>query len=223
MAYTFQFGAVLAGMDMLAKGAWLTVQLSVASMLAGLAFGILFAVLRSFGGRWAGMAIGAYVEAIRNTPFLIQLFLIYFGLPSVGISLDPIMAALIGMSVNCAAYTTEIIRSGIMAIPRGQIEAARALAFSTMDIVRHVVLFPALRVAAPALGSQFILVMLGSSVVSTVSAEELTAVGHVLETETFRPFEVYIIVTLIYLMIAFSLKLLFAWLDAAWFARRGRL
>ncbi|MFC0386121.1 amino acid ABC transporter permease [Muricoccus vinaceus] len=223
MAYTFQFGAVLASLDLLVKGAWLTVQLSVAAMLAGLAFGTLFAVLRVFGGRWAGLAIGTYVECIRNTPFLIQLFLIYFGLPSAGIALDPVEAALIGMSVNCAAYTTEIIRSGIMAIPRGQIEAARALAFSTTDIIRHIVLFPALRVAAPALGSQFVLVMLGSSVVSTVSAEELTAIGHVLETETFRPFEVYIIVTLIYLAIAFALKLLFAWLDQAWFSRRGKV
>ncbi|TPG57769.1 amino acid ABC transporter permease [Roseomonas nepalensis] len=222
MGYTFQFGAVLASLDLLAKGAWLTVQLSLAAMLAGLAFGTLFAVLRSFGGRGAGIAIGAYVECIRNTPFLIQLFLIYFGLPSLGIALDPVEAALIGMSVNCAAYSTEIIRSGIMAVPRGQIEAARALAFSTTDIIRHIVLFPALRVAAPALGSQFVLVMLGSSVVSTVSAEELTAVGHVLETETFRPFEVYIIVTLIYLLIAFALKLLFAWLEQAWFSRRGR-
>lgn len=223
MAYTFQFGAVFASIDMLTKGAWLTIQLSVAAMVAGLVFGTLFAVIRSFGGRWAGMAVEAYVEVIRNTPFLIQLFLIYFGLPSLGVSLDPVTAALIGMSVNCAAYTTEIIRSGIMSVPRGQIEAARALAFSTTDIVRHIVLFPALRVAAPALGSQFILVMLGSSVVSTISAEELTAVGHVLETETFRPFEVYIVVTLIYLTIAFALKLLFAWVDTAWFARRGRL
>ncbi|MBP0495497.1 amino acid ABC transporter permease [Roseomonas indoligenes] len=223
MEYTFQFGVVFASLGLLAKGAWLTVQLSAAAMVAGLVFGTLFAVLRGFGGRWADRLIGAYVEVIRNTPFLIQLFLIYFGLPSIGISLDPVTAALIGMSINCAAYTTEIIRAGIMAVPRGQIEAARALAFSTMDIIRHIVLFPALRVAAPALGSQFILVMLGSSVVSTVSAEELTAVGHVLETETFRPFEVYIVVTLIYLAIAFAMKLLFAWLDMAWFARRGRL
>ena len=223
MGYTFQFGTVLASLDVLLQGAWLTIQLSVAAMVAGLVFGTLFAVLRSFGGRWADRIIGAYVEAIRNTPFLIQLFLIYFGLPSVGIALSPVTAALIGMAVNCAAYTTEIIRSGIMAVPRGQIEAARALAFSTTDIVRHIVLFPALRVAAPALGSQFILVMLGSSVVSTVSAEELTAVGHVLETETFRPFEVYIVVTLIYLAIAFTMKLFFAWADIAWFSRRGRL
>jgi polar amino acid transport system permease protein len=223
MDYTFQFGAVFASFGLLAKGALLTIQLSVAAMVAGLVFGTLFAVLRSFGGRWMDRAIGIYVESVRNTPFLIQLFLIYFGLPSIGIALDPVEAALIGMSVNCAAYTTEIIRSGIMAVPRGQIEAARALAFSTTDIIRHIVLFPALRVAAPALGSQFILVMLGSSVVSTVSADELTATGHILETETFRPFEVYIVVTLIYLAIAFALKVLFAWLDQAWFARRGRL
>jgi polar amino acid transport system permease protein len=223
MDYTFKFGAVFASLDLLANGALLTIQLSVAAMVAGLVFGTLSAVLRTFGGRWADMAIGAYVEAIRNTPFLIQLFLIYFGLPSLGVSLDPVTAALIGMSVNCTAYTTEIIRSGIMAVPAGQIEAARAMAFSTTDIIRHVVLFPALRVAAPALGSQFILVMLGSSVVSTISAEELTAVGHILETQTFRPFEVYIVVTLIYLAIAFTMKLLFALLDSAWFARRGRL
>jgi polar amino acid transport system permease protein len=222
MTYSFQFGAVFASLDLLARGAALTAELSAAAMLTGLVFGTLFAMLRSFGGIWADRVIGAYVEAIRNTPFLIQLFLIYFGLPSLGVALEPVPAALIGMSLNCVAYVTEIIRSGILAIPRSQIEAARALAFSTIDIVRHVVLFPALRVAAPSLGSQFILVMLGSSVVSTISAEELTASGHMLETQTFRPFEVYIIVTLMYLGIAFSMKALFAWADVAWFSRRGQ-
>ncbi|MBV8912626.1 MAG: amino acid ABC transporter permease, partial [Acetobacteraceae bacterium] len=144
-----------------------------------------------------------------NTPFLIQLFLIYFGLPSLGLALDPVPAALIGMSVNCGAYATEIVRAGILAIPHGQIEAARALALRTPQIVRHIVLRPALLVAYPALTSQFVLVMLGSSVVSTISAEELTATGHILETETFRPFEVYIVVTAIYVGLAFGLKALF--------------
>jgi polar amino acid transport system permease protein len=223
MGYTFRFGAVFDSLDLLAKGALLTIELSAGAMAAGLMFGLLFAVCGSFGGRRVSAAIRVYVEAIRNTPFLIQLFLIYFGLPSLGLSLSPVMAALIGMSVNCAAYSTEIIRSGIMAIPRGQIEAARALAFSTPDVIRYVVLFPALRVAAPALGSQFVLVMLGSSVVSTVSADELTATGHILETQTFRPFEVYIVVTLIYLAIAFAMKLAFSAVDLAWFNRRGRV
>lgn len=222
MTYTFQFGAVLASLDLLLRGAALTVELSAGCMVAGLLFGTAFAVLRAFGGRVANAAVGAYVEAIRNTPFLIQLFLIYFGLPSLGLSLPPVTAALIGMSVNCAAYATEIIRAGILAIPRGQIEAARALGFSTAEIVRHVVLFPALRVATPALGSQFVLVMLGSSVVSTISADELTANGHVLETQTFRPFEVYLIVTAIYVAIAFAMKAGFAGLEYGLFARRGR-
>ena len=222
MGYTFRFGVVWESLDLLVRGALLTVELSAGAMAAGLAFGLLFAVGRSFGGRTVRGAIGVYVEAIRNTPFLIQLFLIYFGLPSLGVALSPVVAALIGMSVNCAAYSTEIIRAGMMAVPRGQIEAARALAFSTVDVIRHVVLFPALRVAAPALGSQFVLVMLGSSVVSTVSADELTATGHILETQTFRPFEVYLVVTAIYLAIAFAMKLGFGTLDLLWFSRRGR-
>jgi polar amino acid transport system permease protein len=163
-----------------------------------------------------------YVEAIRNTPFLVQLFMIYFGLPSLGVRLDPVEAALIGMSVNCGAYATEIVRAGIEAIPRGQLEAARAMGFPVPSIVRHVVMFPALRAVFPALASQFILVMLGSAVVSTISVEELTGVGHLIETENFRPFEVYLVVTGIYLAIAFSFKLTFAVVDRFYFQARGR-
>ncbi len=147
---------------------------------------------------------------------------VYFGLPSLGVSLDPVWAALIGMSVNCAAYVAEIMRAGILAVPPGQIEAARALALRTGQIVRRVVLFPALRQAAPALGAQFVLVMLGSSVVSTISAEELTATGHVLETQTFRPFEVYLVITALYVAMALALTAVFAALDRSYFARRGR-
>ena len=209
MDYVFHFGAVFAALDRIAAGAALTLSLSVGAMVFGLLIGFACAVLAVFGGRTAAGLVRLYVEAIRNTPFLIQLFLIFFGLPSLGVSLDPVQAALIGMSVNCGAYATEIVRAGILAIPPGQIEAARALALRTPQVVRHVVLRPALRVAYPALTSQFVLVMLGSSVVSTISAEELTATGHILETETFRPFEVYIVITAIYVALAFALKALF--------------
>jgi polar amino acid transport system permease protein len=217
---TFNFKPVLAAWDLLMGGAALTLQLSVACMAAGLLIGVSCAVMASFGGPMARGAVRAYVEAIRNTPFLIQLFFIYFGLPALGFSLSPVLAALIGMSVNCGAYVCEIVRAGILAIPRGQIEAARALALTTRQLVRHVVLFPALRQAAPALGSQFVLVMLGSSVISTISAEELTARGHIIQTETFRPFEVYIIVAGIYLVMALTLKVLFAGAER-WAATRG--
>jgi len=218
MEYVFHFGAVFAAFDRIAAGAWLTLTLSVSAMVFGLVIGFSCAVLAVFGGRIAAGLVRVYVEAIRNTPFLIQLFLIYFGLPSLGVTLEPVQAALIGMSVNCGAYATEIIRAGVLAIPHGQIEAARALALRTPQIVRHVVLRPALRVAYPALTSQFVLVMLGSSVVSTISAEELTATGHVLETETFRPFEVYMVVTAIYVAMAFGLKALFAGLHRSFLA-----
>lgn len=222
MGYVFHFGAVFAAWQALLAGAWLTAKLSLGCMAIGLVVGTACAVAATFGGRVVAAVVRAYVEVIRNTPFLIQLFLIYFGLPSLGVSLDPVPAALLGMSVNCAAYVAEIMRAGIMAVPAGQIEAARALGLRTGRIVRLVVLFPALRQAAPALGAQFVLVMLGSSVVSTISAEELTATGHVLETETFRPFEVYLVITALYVAMAFALKAAFAGLEHGWLARRGR-
>lgn len=221
MEYTFHFGVVFAAWSALLAGAWLTAKLSIGCMAVGLILGTACAVAATFGGRVLAGTVRTYVEVIRNTPFLIQLFLIFFGLPSLGVSLDPVWAALLGMSVNCAAYVAEIMRAGILAVALGQIEAARALALRTGQIVRLVVLFPALRQAAPALGAQFVLVMLGSSVVSTISAEELTATGHVLETQTFRPFEVYLVITVLYVAMALAMKAAFAVLDRSYFARRG--
>jgi polar amino acid transport system permease protein len=223
MDYIFQFGAIIDNMPRLLEGARLTVLLTIATMVGGLIIGLLGAFGRTFGPAPIRTLLTVYVETIRNTPFLIQLFLIYFGLPWLGIRLSPVWAALIGMTVNCGAYSIEIIRSGILSIPRGHLEAGRALAFRTRDIIRHIVLFPAMRVSLPALGSQFVLVMLGSSVVSTIATEELTAMGHLLETETFRPFEVYIVVTLLYVAIALSMKALFAAISHFYFNRRGAL
>jgi|SRR6187402_1576284 len=220
--YIFQFRLVWAAFPRLVDGALLTLGLSVAVMCIGLLIGIACALGRSSPSRWLQWPVAAYVETIRNTPFLIQLFFVYFGLPSIGIQLDPIEAALIGMSINCGAYTTEIVRAGIDAIPRGQIEAGRALGFGVPSIVRHIIMFPALRAVFPALASQFILMMLGSAVVSTISVEELTGVAHLLETETFRPFEVYIVAAGMYLAIAFALKSLFLAIDRLYFQRRGR-
>lgn len=221
MDYIFQFGVVFDNFPRLLQGARLTIVLTAITMMAGLLIGIAGAIGRTYGPAPVRSAIAVYVETIRNTPFLIQLFLIYFGLPSLGIGLTPTMAALLGMSVNCGAYAIEIIRSGMMSIPPGHIEAARALAFRTRDIIQYVVLFPALRVALPALGSQFVLVMLGSSVVSTISTEELTAMGHLLETETFRPFEVYIVIAAMYVAIAFAMKAMFGAISIFYFNRRG--
>jgi polar amino acid transport system permease protein len=169
--------------------------------------------------RWA---VGAYVEVIRNTPFLVQLFLIFFGLPAVGLKMSANEAALFAMVVNVGAYATEIVRAGIENIHRGQVEAGLALGLRPLQVFRYVILFPALQTIYPALCSQFILLMLSSSVVSTISAQELTATANDLQSRTFRSFEIYIVVTGIYLALSLAFSGTFAAIRRAVFVEPGQ-
>ena len=207
MHYVFQFGVVLDNLPLLLHGALLTIRLSALAMLFGSILGVLGAAVLTSGPRWARLIVRAYVEMIRNTPFLIQLFIIYFSLPALGLRLRADQAALLGMTINLGAYATEIVRGGIEAIPFGQIEAARALGLRPGHIFRFIVVRPALRIVYPALVSQFILLMLGSSVVSSISAVDLTAVANTLQSTTFRAFEFYFAATLIYLVMALGFRL----------------
>jgi polar amino acid transport system permease protein len=208
MHYVFQFGVVLDNLPLLLHGALLTIRLSALAMLFGLGVGILGAAVATSGPGWGRLLVRGYVEIIRNTPFLVQLFIIYFSLPAIGLRMRADEAALLGMTVNLGAYATEIVRGGIEAIPFGQIEAARALGLRGGHIFRFIVLKPALRIVYPALVSQFILLMLGSSVVSSISAVDLTAVANTLQSTTFRAFEFYFAATLIYLVMALGFRLL---------------
>lgn len=221
MEYTFQFEEVFRDFDSLLAGAALTLILSLGAMVIGLVIGALGAWASGSGPRPVRMLVRAYVEAIRNTPFLVQLLLIFFGLPVIGIGLDGNQAALLAMSVNVGAYATEILRAGIESIPRGQVEAARALGLRPLQVFRHVIAFQALRAVFPALSSQFILTMLGSAVVSAVAAEELSGIANNIQSRTFRSFEIYIVVTGMYLAMSLALTGLFA-LVARQLARRGR-
>jgi polar amino acid transport system permease protein len=165
--------------------------------------------------RWL---VQAYVEAIRNTPFLVQLLLIYLGFPSIGVRLLPSEAALLAMIVNVGAYATEIVRAGIESVPKEQIEAGRALGLKPWLVFRFVILVPALRAVFPALSSQFILIMLASSVVSVISAEELTAVTDMIVARNFRSFELYLVATGMYLVMSFGFQAAFALIDRWVFA-----
>jgi polar amino acid transport system permease protein len=219
--YVFQFGVVWRDIDTLLLGAWLTLRLSALAMVFGLMVGVAGALAKTSRSR-ALRAVGqAYVEAIRNTPFLVQVLLVYLGLPSIGIRLKPDQAALLAMVINLGAYTTEIVRAGIKAVPSGQIQAGVALGLSRWQLFRFVVCLPALRAVFPALGSQFILVMLASSVVSVISAEELTAVADTIVARNFRSFEVYLIVTGLYLGMCLAFQAAFAAIHRALFARWG--
>jgi polar amino acid transport system permease protein len=207
--YQFQFDAVFAAWPLLLKGTWITVQLSLLATLLGLIVAVAGAWGKTSGPTWLRWLIQAYIELIRNTPFLVQLFFFFFALPAFGLRWSPYQAALTAMVVNLGAYAIEIIRAGIESIPKGQIEAGRALNLKGWEIFRFVVIKPALKAIYPALTSQFILLMLTSAVVSVISADDLTSVAATLQSQTFRSFEIYIVVTLIYLGLALSFSALF--------------
>ena len=223
MALQLDFGAVLERWPMLVAGAELTMELALAATVLGFGLGTLCAVGRRQPDGWVSRVCGFYVELTRNTPFLVQIFLIYFGLSSLGLSLSAFVVALLALSVNVGAYTTEIMRAGFDAIPRGQIEAAECLALSRRQVYWHVVLLPAVERVYPALTSQFVLLMLASSVTSQISTEELTAAANFIQSDTYRAFETYILTAIFYLLLSLLLRIAFWGLGQALFPRRRRL
>jgi polar amino acid transport system permease protein len=204
--YAFNFAPVFASFGHLLAGAEVTLELSCGAMLIGLVVSVLCAAGKTSGIKPLRWLISVYVEVIRNTPFLVQIFFIYFGLPAIGLSFRPDTAALIALVVNIGAYGTEIIRAGIESIQRGQIEAGIALGLKRYQIFRYIILKPSLRTVYPALTSQFIFLMLTSSVVSVISANDLAAAGNDIQSQTFASFEVYLVVTAMYFVMSSALS-----------------
>ena len=205
------FGAVLVEWPALVKGAGVTVALTAVAATVGVTLGIACAWTRLHGGAIGKRIVGTYVELIRNTPFIVQLFFIFFGLPGLGIKLSPETASVLAMVINLGAYSAEIVRAGIAATPRGQIEAARSLALTEPQVFVRVVLPPALKRVWPALVSQIVIVMLGSAVCGQISTPELSYVANLIQSRNFRGFESFIVATLIYLALALLLRRLLAW------------
>lgn len=219
----FDFGPVLAQWPMLAQGLALTVGLTLASAVLGTVLGIACAWARLHGHAALRVAVSAYVELIRNTPFIIQLFFIFFGLPSLGLRLPVEVACVLAMVLNLGAYACEIVRAGLQATPRGQLEAAMSLALTPWQTFSRVVLPPALARIWPALVSQIIIVMLGSAVCGQISAEELSQAANLISSRTFRSFESYIVATLAYLGLAVLLRQTLYWVGPRFlFAVGGR-
>ncbi|MEL6334486.1 MAG: amino acid ABC transporter permease [Cyanobacteria bacterium J06621_11] len=208
MTYRFQFQVIWDNWDMLLSGVGLTLQLSSLAIIFGLAVGIVGALCRTSGNRFLGTVSAAYVEAIRNTPFLVQLLFIFFGISSLGPRLGSGQAALLALTINFGAYATEIIRAGVQSVEQSQIEAGMSLGLTRPQIFRLVILKPAIANIYPALTSQMVLLLLLSSVVSQISAKELTYVGNFLRSRSFRDFEVYFTLAIIYVVLALSFKLL---------------
>ena len=185
-------------------------------MVFGMVVATACAFAAAYGGKGLRRAVVCYVEFIRNTPFLVQVFVVYLGLPTLGIRLQAEHAAILAMTINVGAYGAEIIRAGIESIPKGQIEAAKVLGFRPLQVFRLVIFKQAIRAIYPALTSQFILLMLGTSIVSAIAVEELTATANTIQSRTFRTFEVYFVVTLIYIALALSFRAAFHLIHSRW-------
>jgi polar amino acid transport system permease protein len=208
---TLDFAAVLSQWPQLLRGAAFTLGLTTVAAVLGVALGIGCGWARAHGPAWLRAVVGTYVELIRNTPFIVQLFFVFFGLPTLGVWLTPEIASVIAMVINLGAYAAEIVRAGIDGTPRGQIEAARSLALTEPQVFLRVVLPPALRRVWPALTSQIVIVMLGSAVCGQIAAQELSYFANLIQSRNFRAFEAYIVATLIYLALAVGVRQTLAW------------
>ena len=199
---TLDFSVVTDAWQSLLFGVFGTLFLACSGMVIAMVIGILGVVILRTELRIPSFLVTAFVEIVRNTPFLVQIFFIFFALPLAGIRLNPTMTAVIALGVNGGAYAIEIIRGGVESIPKGQTEAGLALGLHSHEVFRLIVLRPALRAIYPSLASQFILLTLTTAICTSISAYELTSVGQRIEAETFRSFEVYFTLTGIYLVIS---------------------
>lgn len=208
MGYEFDFSAILENIDLLLHGAGLTVGLTAIAVTLGMALSIGGAAARLWAPPLLRKAVGVYVELIRNTPFIVQLFFIFFGLPALGVKLTAFEAAALAMTINLTAYGIEIVRAGIEAVPPGQREASFALGITPISTFVYIVLPQAIAVVYPALVSQIIITMLESAVVSQIAVTDLTHAADLIQSRTYRAFETYFAVTVIY----FGMALLLRWL-----------
>jgi polar amino acid transport system permease protein len=188
------------------SGSATTVGLIAATTVLGGALSVAGAASRRSGAAWLRAVAAGYVELIRNTPFIVQLFFVFFGLPSLGVRLNAVPAAILAMTVNMGAYGTEIVRAGLDAVAPGQQEAGRALGLRRPVIFLRIVLPQALRAIFPALASQIVITMLESAVVSQIAVRDLTYEADLIQSRTFQAFDTYLVVTLIYLGLSILLR-----------------
>lgn len=207
----FDFSSVLQQWPLLLNGALITLAMTVVATFLGLLLGIACGWGRANGGAWLRFGIGCYTEVVRNTPYIVQLFFIFFGLPALGVHMSAIGASVLSLVLNLAAYAGEITRAGIETTARSQIEAAQSLALNRWQIFSRVVLPPALSRVWPSLISQVIIIMLGSAVCSQISTEELSFSANLIASRSFRNFESFIIATFIYLALAVMVRQFLGW------------
>ena len=204
---------------LLAEGAFTSAVLTAAAGIIGFAIASILASTRYYAIPWLSQIATGYVEFIRNTPLIVQLFFIAFGLPALLGYQWPFWAhALLALSINFSGYFSEIIRSGLQSVGIGQIEAARALGLNEFTILRKVLLPQAIAKMVPAIGAQYIFLFLTTGVISEIGVTDLTQAGLFIDSRTFRSFEVFLTLTVIYILLSLGFKMLLAVLEKRLFA-----
>ncbi len=209
---SFSWTLIWQTLPMLLEGAWLTVKLTTISVALGIVIGTFVGIGRLSKRRLISLAMLVYIDFIRGTPLLVQVFLVYMGLPQLlGFPIPPYLAAIAALSVNSGAYVAEIVRAGIQSIDRGQTEAALSLGMKPRQAMRYIILPQAFKRIIPPLGNEFIAMLKDSSLVSAIALEELVRKGQIVIGRTFRPFEIWIAVAVLFLIMTLTISRLVAW------------
>jgi His/Glu/Gln/Arg/opine family amino acid ABC transporter permease subunit len=203
-------------MPQLLRSSILTIHLTCISLIIGACLALPLALGRLSKNRWVAGFSFAYVYYFRGTPLLVQIFLIYYGLPQIGLTLNAYTSALLSLSLNTAAYTAEIIRGGIQAVAAGEIESAQAMGMTRVQVLRRIILPQMIGFALPAYGNEIILQIKATSLASTITLMDLTGMARTLAAETYAPLEIFCAAGIIYLAIVFSTSKLVTWMERRW-------
>ncbi|AVB75851.1 amino acid ABC transporter permease [Methanococcus maripaludis] len=197
-----KFYIVFDNIPFIIDAVFVTLKITIMSFLLSVIIAVLVGSIRAMNfSKTLDLVLMAYVEVFRGTPLLIQLFFIYYGLPSVGITMSGTFAAVLGLSLNGGAYISEIIRAAIQSVPVGQFEAAESLGMGKIESMVYIVLPQAFRITIPPLVNSFSSILKESSLISVLAITELTRIGQLIYTRTSRPFEIYLTIGLIYLLL----------------------
>ncbi len=224
--YEFFFVLIPRHFPFLLEGALVTLELSFLSMGFGLVLGLATALGRLSGKPWLDWPLKSYVEIWRDVPLIVQLMVIYFTLPTIGITLSGFWAGVLGLSLNLGAYLSEVFRAAIMSIDPGQRAAGMSIGMSKVMIYRRIIFPQAFRIAIPTIGGYFIALLKDSSLVSFISVNELLRNGNIIISNTFRNMEVYMMVAIIYFVLSFTASRLIRYLEHSltprYLRRQGR-
>ena len=207
MHYVFNLRAITPYLGDLVSAAAATITVSLATMVASLALGMVFAVGRQSRHRAIRFCATAYVEFFRNTPLLVVLYFVYFMIPTIGLRLSSFQSALLAMSLHAGAYMTEILRAGLSAVPYGQYEAGHAQGMSRLQILRYVVMPQVFRTIYAPLGNQFIAIILASSLTSAIAVNEIASWMQTAGAASFRYFETFLVAAVVYLVLSQAVNL----------------